>query len=581
MTSLKTNTKTLIKNLPEKIGVYQYFDNKQNLLYVGKAKNIKKRVGSYFTKNKFNLKTKILISKIYDIKYIVVDSEVDALLLENNLIKTHQPKYNIMLKDGKSYTWICINTDAFPKVFKTRKILKDNSEYYGPYMSVNLVNVLLGVFSDFFYDEGWDPFSFLNKKNDFFPKKKYLQIIEKIRKILKGDSNAIIKYLKNKMERHSCKLEFEKAQTVKEHLNYIKTYQSKSTIVSSKISNVDVFAFVSEKKYSYVNYIKIMRGAIVTAYTIELCKRLDEDDVDVLTFAITNIRERFKSRAKHIYCSQQIPSLWDGVRVIVPKIGDKKRLVELGLKNANVVKLEMGKKRLINKEGFQKNRVLEQLKKDLNLKNKPVHIECFDNSNLQGTNAVSSCVVFKEGVPSKKEYRNFNIKNVVGINDFASIEEVVFRRYKRLLKEKRGLPQLIIIDGGKGQLSSAQKSLVKLDLLNKITCVGIAKKLEEIFFVNDAVPLYLNKRSESLKLIQKIRNESHRFAIAHHRKKRSSNLFKTSLDNITGVGEKSIRLLIARFGSIHKIKTAKKKELEKIVGKNKAERILKYYLHFD
>tara|TARA_B110000263_G_scaffold11704_1_gene9903 strand:- start:12246 stop:13973 length:1728 start_codon:yes stop_codon:yes gene_type:complete len=569
----KTSLNSIIKNIPTKPGVYHYYDQGGIVLYIGKAKNLKRRVSSYFSKNHETLKTKILVSKVFDIKCIVVETEIDALLLENNLIKKHQPRYNLLLKDDKSYPWICIKKEEFPRVFQTRKILKDGSEYYGPYTSTNVVSILLDFFSELFYDSGWTPFSYLSRNIKHESKEKYLQLISKIRQILKGDINVITVRLKEKMSGFSEKLDFENAQKIKEKITLLSNYQSKSSIVSSKINNVDVFTITSEKNIAFVNYLKITNGAIIQSHTVEVKKKLSEEDEDILQFVITDLRSRFSSVSKTIFCSNNLNCIWPNTKLIVPKIGDKKKLIALSLRNAKYMQFEKKKQSIIAKEKKQKNNNLSQIKKDLRLKKTPVHIECFDNSNLQGTNPVAACVVFKNGKPSKKDYRQFNIKTIVGPDDFGSMEEVVYRRYQRLLSEKQSLPQLIIVDGGKGQLSSAIKSLKKLKLNGKIAIIGIAKKLEEIYFPNDPIPLYLDKRSPSLKIIQQLRNEAHRFGINHHRRKRIKNNLTSSLDEIKGVGPKTIAVLINHFGSIKNLMNSNISDVEKIVGRAKTKKI--------
>ena len=569
----KTSLNSIIKNIPTKPGVYHYYDQGGIVLYIGKAKNLKRRVSSYFSKNHETLKTKILVSKVFDIKCIVVETEIDALLLENNLIKKHQPRYNLLLKDDKSYPWICIKKEEFPRVFQTRKILKDGSEYYGPYASTNVVSILLDFFSELFYDSGWTPFSYLSRNIKHESKEKYLQLISKIRQILKGDINVITVRLKEKMSGFSEKLDFENAQKIKEKITLLSNYQSKSSIVSSKINNVDVFTITSEKNIAFVNYLKITNGAIIQSHTVEVKKKLSEEDEDILQFVITDLRSRFSSVSKTIFCSNNLNCIWPNTKLIVPKIGDNKKLIALSLRNAKYMQFEKKKQSIIAKEKKQKNNNLSQIKKDLRLKKTPVHIECFDNSNLQGTNPVAACVVFKNGKPSKKDYRQFNIKTIVGPDDFGSMEEVVYRRYQRLLSEKQSLPQLIIVDGGKGQLSSAIKSLKKLKLNGKIAIIGIAKKLEEIYFPNDPIPLYLDKRSPSLKIIQQLRNEAHRFGINHHRRKRIKNNLTSSLDEIKGVGPKTIAVLINHFGSIKNLMNSNISDVEKIVGRAKTKKL--------
>ena len=585
----------LLKIFPQKPGVYQYYDKANKLLYIGKAKNLKKRVASYFNKKQEHGKTRVLVSKIQDIKYIVVGSEMDALLLENNLIKKHQPKYNVALKDGKTYPWICIKNEPFPRIFQTRNVIKDGSSYYGPYVSVRLVKTLLDFFHQLYplrncslnlIDKNIRSAKFKvcleyhignclgpceNKQSD----KEYSIGVEHIKQIIKGDIKSVIQYLETTMRNFSDKMEFEKAQLVKDKIDLLSNYQSKSTIVNPKINNVDVFTILSHEKIAFVNYLKINSGAIVQTQTLELNKKLEETEEELLQLAIVELRQRFKSTSNIIYCSHYLENFLSNLSIIVPKIGDKKKLVDLSLRNAKYMMIELKKQKMNNIIKQDNTRVLEQLQKDLRLINCPRHIECFDNSNIQGAYPVAACVVFKNAKPSKKDYRNFNIKTVAGPDDFASMEEVVYRRYKRLLDENKSLPELIIVDGGKGQLSSAVKSLDKLKLRGKIAIIGIAKRLEEIYFPEDSVPLYLDKRSESLKLIQQLRDEAHRFGISHHRKQRGKDSLGTSLDRIDGIGSKTVEMLITHFGSVKKVMEAKNEELIKLIGKSKAEKIKK------
>jgi excinuclease ABC subunit C len=586
----------LLKLIPNKAGVYQYYDKTENLLYVGKAKNLKKRVSSYFTKKQIHGKTRVLVSKIHDIKYVVVATEMDALLLENNLIKKHQPKYNVMLKDGKTYPWICIKNEHFPRIFQTRNIIKDGSEYFGPYTSVRLVKTLLSFFHQLYPLRNCN--LNLNEKNIASNKFKvcleyhmgnclgpcigeqklseYQIGIEHIKQIIKGDIKSVIQHLKDAMLQYSKGLEYEKAQSVKEKIDLLKNYQAKSTIVNPKINDVDVFTIISDEDTAFVNYLKINSGAIVQAHTMELKKKLEETEEGLLQLAIVEIRQRYNSSSKDIYCSHSLENVWKNLSITIPKIGDKKKLIDLSLRNAKYMQMDY-KKRKINNIARQDNkRILEQLQKDLRMLDRPKHIECFDNSNIQGANPVAACVVFKNARPSKKDYRHFNIKTVVGPDDFASMEEVVYRRYKRLLEEEKELPQLIVIDGGKGQLSSAVKSLDKLKLRGKVAIIGIAKRLEEIYFPGDSVPLYLDKRSESLKLIQQLRDEAHRFGITHHRKQREKDSLGTSLDKIEGIGPKTVELLISHFGSVKKVMEAKKVELIQLIGRAKTDKLINH-----
>ena len=587
------NIQTLLTIIPEKAGVYRYYDKSETLLYVGKAKNLKKRVSSYFHKKQEHGKTKVLVSKIHDIQYVVVPTEIDALLLENNLIKKHQPKYNVALKDGKTYPWICIKNEPFPRIFQTRNVIKDGSVYYGPYTSVRLVKTLLDFFHQLYPLRNCS----LNLTNKNIKAKKfkvcleyhmgncfgpcegkqntdeYQLGIEHIKQIIKGDIKSVTKHLETAMLHFSKKMEFEEAQSVKEKINLLNNYQAKSTIVNPKINDVDVFTILSDGDTAFVNYLKINSGAIIQAHTLELNKKLNETEVELLQLAIIELRQRFKSTSKDIYCSHCLDNVWKDLSITIPKIGDKKKLIDLSLRNAKYMQLDKQKRKINNIERQDNKRILEQLQKDLSLIERPRHIECFDNSNIQGTNPVAACVVFKNARPSKKDYRHYNIKTVVGPDDFASMEEVVYRRYKRLLEEEQPLPELIVIDGGKGQLSSAVKSLDKLKLRGKIAIIGIAKRLEEIYFPGDSVPLYLDKRSESLKLIQQLRDEAHRFSITHHRKQRGKESLGTSLDKIEGIGPKTVELLITHFGSVKKVMEAKKEELEGLIGKSKAEKI--------
>ena len=584
----------ILKLIPNKAGVYQYYDKTENLLYVGKAKNLKKRVSSYFTKKQIHVKTRVLVSKIHDIKYVVVATEMDALLLENNLIKKYQPRYNVMLKDGKTYPWICIKNEPFPRIFQTRNIIKDGSEYFGPYASVRLVKTLLSFFHQLYPLRNCN--LNLNEKNITSNKFKvcleyhmgnclgpcigeqklseYQIGIEHIKQIIKGDIKSVIQHLKAAMLQYSKGLEYEKAQSVKEKIDLLKNYQAKSTIVNPKINDVDVFTIISDEDTAFVNYLKINSGAIVRAHTMELKKKLEETEEALLQLAIVEIRQRYNSSSKNIYCSHSLENVWENLSITMPKIGDKKKLIDLSFRNAKYMQLDYKKRKINNIARKDNNRILEQLQKDLRMLDRPKHIECFDNSNTQGANPVAACVVFKNARPSKKDYRHFNIKTVVGPDDFASMEEIVYRRYKRLLEEEKEIPQLIVIDGGKGQLSSAVKSLDKLNLRGKVAIIGIAKRLEEIYFPGDSVPLYLDKRSESLKLIQQLRDEAHRFGIMHHRNQREKDGLGTSLDKIEGIGPKTVELLITHFGSVKKVMEAKKEELEGLIGKGKAEKVL-------
>ncbi|SFS64047.1 excinuclease ABC subunit UvrC [Lutibacter maritimus] len=585
-----------IKTLPNQPGVYQYYDKNDKILYVGKAKNLKKRVASYFNKTQENGKTRVLVKKIATIKHIVVDTETDALLLENNLIKKYQPRYNVMLKDDKTYPWICIKKERFPRVFLTRNVIKDGSEYYGPYTSVRTAKALLDLIKELYQLRScmFD----LSEKNvetgkykvclDFHignckgaceglqEEEDYINDITAIRNIIKGNFKESIKTFETLMMRFAAEMEFEEAQKIKEKIDLLANYQAKSTVVNPSITNVDVFSIVSDESYSYVNFFKISNGAIIQSHTTEIKKKLDETDKDLLELAIIEIRQRFNSQSTEIYVPFTV-EVGDNIKVTVPKLGDKKRIVDLSLRNAKYYRQEQFKQIKIVDPDRHVNRIMAQMQKDLRLSEEPRHIECFDNSNIQGTNPVAACVVFKDGKPSKKDYRHFNIKTVDGPDDFASMEEVVFRRYKRLQDEEEPLPQLIVIDGGKGQLSSALKSLDVLGLRNKIAIIGIAKRLEEIYYPGDSVPLYLDKKSETLKIIQQLRNEAHRFGITHHRNKRSKSAITNELEEISGIGKQTVVSLLKHFKSAKRVSEASFEDLEKVVGKSKAKRIIDYY----
>lgn len=598
MPKTKEHIAQFLKTLPNSAGVYQYYDKEDAILYVGKAKNLKRRVSSYFHKEHTDYgKTRVLVSKIERIAYIVVASEVDALLLENNLIKKLQPRYNVMLKDDKTYPWICIKKERFPRVFSVRNVVKNGSEYFGPYSSSRAMRVLLELIKQL-YPLRSCTFN-LSQENiengnfkvclDYHIKKclgaceskqseeDYNQSIAEIRSILKGNTRTIIQPLKEQMQTYAASLEFEKAQEIKEKLDALENYQSKSTVVSPSIHNVDVFTVLSDTDSAYINYFKIVNGAIIQSHNLEIKKKLAEADEDLLTMAVIEIREKFHSNTKEIILNKSITSPWEEVSFHVPQRGDKKALVDLSLRNAQYMRQEKLKKIQILDPERHIKRVLEQLQKDLRLSELPVQIECFDNSNIQGTNPASACVVFKNAKPSKKDYRHFNIKTVEGPDDFASMEEVVYRRYKRLKEENQPFPQLIIIDGGKGQLSSSLKALDKLQLRGVIAIVGIAKRLEEIYFPGDSVPLYIDKRSESLKLIQHLRNEAHRFSLAHHRNRRSKSGLHSELDDISGIGPKSKIDLLKKFKSIKRIKEASKTELTELLGQSKAQKLMKYF----
>ena len=593
---MSTSLEIQLKTLPDSPGVYQYYDKEDKILYVGKAKNLKKRVASYFTKTHENAKTRILVKKIVTIKHIVVNTETDALLLENNLIKKYQPRYNIMLKDDKTYPWICIKKERFPRVFMTRIVIKDGSEYFGPYTSVRTVKVLLDLIRELYplrtckYDLSKEKIDAGKYKvcleyhlgnckgpcENFQSEVNYNEAIKAIRNIVKGNFKESLEKFQEMMMGFAEKMEFEEAQKVKEKLDLLSNYQAKSTIVNPSINNVDVFSIISDESYGYVNFFKIANGSIIQSHTTEIKKKLDETDAEILSLAIVEIRQRFNSMSKEVYVPFKV-DLGDTVKVTVPKLGDKKRIIELSERNAKYYRQEQFKQIKIADPDRHVKRIMAQMQKDLRLSEEPRHIECFDNSNIQGTHPVAACVVFKDGKPSKKEYRHYNIKTVEGPNDFASMEEVVFRRYKRLLAEDEPLPQLIVIDGGKGQLSSALKSLDLLGLRGKIAIIGIAKRLEEIYYPGDPIPMYLDKKSESLKIIQFLRNEAHRFGITLHRNKRSKSAIQSELEQIPAIGKQTITSLLRKFKSAKRVKNATFEELKAVVGDARAKKVFKYF----
>lgn len=592
----ETSLEIQIKTLPHQPGVYQYFDTEGRIIYVGKAKDIKKRVSSYFNKNHDYGKTRVLVKNITSVKHIVVETENDALLLENNLIKKYRPKYNVLLKDDKSYPWICVKKERFPRIFPTRRVIKDGSEYFGPYTSMKTVKTLLGLIKGLYqlrtcnYDLSEAKIEAGKYKvcleyhlgnckgacEGYETEEEYHSNIIAIREILKGNFKDSLQQFREQMKQHAEQMQFEDAQKIKEKLEILENYQAKSTIVNPKISNVDVFSIVSDETYAYVNFLQLSYGSIIRSHTLELKKKLQESDLTLLELAITEIRQRFNSRSRELYVPFNV-NLGDELKITIPKLGDKKSILDLSLRNAKYYRMDKFKQVKLVDPDRHANRIMAQMKADLRLSEEPRHIECFDNSNIQGTNPVAACVVFKNGKPSKKEYRNFNIKTVVGPDDFASMEEVVYRRYKRLLEEDQPLPQLIIIDGGKGQLSSSLKSLDVLGLRGKIAIIGIAKRLEELFYPDDPIPLYLDKKSETLKIIQQLRNEAHRFGIEHHRNRRSKGALTTELENIPGVGEQTIVDLMKSFKTVKRIGNAKLDELEAVVGVSRADKIYNYY----
>jgi len=583
--------------LPSEPGVYRYYDKKGEILYVGKAKNLKNRVLSYFNKSQIGYKTRMMVSKIVRLETTVVNSEYDALLLENNLIKEYQPFYNILLKDDKSYPWICIKKEPFPRIFLTRNVIKDGSEYYGPYAKVKQAKTLIEVIKNIYklrtcslnlapekIKEGkYKVCLEYHIKNCAGPcegletEEEYAQKLNAIRGIIKGEFKAAREYLEAEMYNYAAKLEFENAQQSKEKLQILENYQTHTTIVSSNISDVDVFGIISDDAAAYVNYFKIKNGSIIQSYTTEIKKMLDETDEEILEEALIEIRNKFNSTSTEIFLPFHLNIEIPHVKLIVPKLGDKKRIVELSEKNAMEYRVEKLKQVQIVDPERHTNRIMAEMKKLLRLPEEPRHIEGFDNSNIQGTNPVSACVVFKDGKPSKADYRIFHVKTVEGPNDFATMEEVIYRRYSRLLDEGEPLPQLILIDGGKGQLSSAVKSLKLLGLYGKISIIGIAKRLEEIFFPEDPVPLYLDKKSETLKVLQRVRDESHRFGVKHHRTRRKNSTIKSELEEIPGVGEKTIQQLLSKLKSVKRIKEASLETLEEILGKSKAKAVWEHF----
>ncbi len=591
--------KKISDGLPKQPGVYKFIDTSDVVLYVGKAKNLKNRLSSYFGERKHRShKTRTMVKNAHHIEFTIVETETDALLLENTLIKKLQPRYNVMLKDGKSYSYICIKKERFPRVFMTRRAIKDGSTYFGPYTSRHQLKTILEMIKNLFplrtctYNLSEEnikkgkfkvcleyhikncigPCEGLEKEEDYNEK------IRQIKNMLKGNFGAVKSHFKEKMEIHAANLDFEKAQLIKEKLTAFEDYQGKSTVVSTTIQDVDIFNIASDEDFAYVNYLKVINGAIINSFTMEMTKNLDDDEHDLLAFVIPVFREKFNSIAKEVIVPEEVLLTDKSINLLIPKIGDKKKLLDLSFKNVKYFLLQKQKEKIarLNKQ-TPAERILRTLQSDLQMDELPIHLECFDNSNIQGAYPVASCVVFRNAKPAKRDYRHFHIKTVEGPNDFASMEEVVYRRYKRLLDEGKSLPQLVIIDGGKGQLSSAMNSINALNLSKKITVIGIAKKLEEIFFPEDPIPIYINKKSESLKLIQQARNEAHRFAINFHRDARSRNFTSTELRDIPGIGEKTAEKLLTHFKSVKKIKLASVEELENIAGKNITAKLLQYF----
>ena len=593
------SVKDLVKLLPEHPGVYQYYNKEGRIIYVGKAKNLRKRVSSYFSKEHSDRKTKILVRQIADIRHIVVETEEDALLLENNLIKKYQPRYNILLKDDKSYPWICVKNETFPRVFYTRKLIRDGSIYFGPYTSVAMVKTLLEIIKQLFTIRNCN----LNLSEHNIQKGKYkvcleyhiknclgpcegfqyesgyLSEINQVKEILKGNLSSVFEYLNDKMRGFSADYRYEEAAMIKEKIKILEGYRSKSAIFSASLTNIEAISFAEDPKSAFVNYLKVVNGAIVQSHNFEIKKRLNEAKEDLMGFAIAEVRQIIGSgESIELLVPFKVDVQLKKTIITVPIRGDKKKLLDFSERNAKFYRLEKLKSESVKSPEMRLERLMLQMKSDLRLSDPPVHIECFDNSNIQGDSAVAACVVFKNGKPSKSDYRHFNIKTVVGANDFASMEEIIYRRYSRLLDENQSLPQLIVIDGGKGQLGSALNSLSRLGLVGKISVIGIAKRLEEIFYPGDPLPLYLDKNSETLKVLQYLRNEAHRFGITFHRSKRSNKFLNSELDAISGVGERTKEKLLKAFGSIEQIKRASLLELEAIVG-NKAKILTEYFEH--
>ncbi|HLN52368.1 MAG TPA: excinuclease ABC subunit UvrC [Lentimicrobium sp.] len=588
----------ILKTLPGLPGVYQYYDKEGNLIYVGKAKNLKKRVCSYFNKDtSLAGKIRVMVSRIADIKWIVVKSEFDALLLENNLIKEYKPRYNVMLKDDKTYPWIVIKNEPFPRVFSTRNVVRDGSEYFGPYASGKMMHTLLDLIRQL-YPRRTCTLN-LTEKNIQAGKFKvcleyhignclapcvgkqthddYMVNIRNIRDIIKGNISQVRNQLNDLMKKYASEFKFERAQMLKERIEILDRYQSKSTVVNPAISNVDVYSLSQDEQSGYVNFLKVVNGAIIQSHTIEIKKKLDESAVELLSIAIGDLYIRFESEAREIIVPVKPDFEIPGVTFTIPQRGDKKQLLELSERNAKYYQLDKQRQKELVDPDRRTNRILETIKKDLRLKELPSHIECFDNSNIQGSYPVAAMVVFRNAKPEKKDYRHFNIKTVEGPNDFASMEEVIFRRYRRLLDEGCELPQLVIIDGGKGQLSSAMLSIEKLGLQDKIQLIGIAKRLEELYFPGDPLPLHLDKKSETLRVIQQMRDEAHRFGITHHRKRREKGTIKTALNEIEGIGPATAQILLRNFKSVKKIRESNIEELEAVIGKSRAKLVFEHY----
>jgi len=592
------NLLPVLKSIPHNPGVYLYLDNTGKIIYVGKAKDLQKRVSSYFGKVHSG-KLRVLVRRIADIRFVVTGSETDALLLENNLIKQHQPRYNVMLKDDKSFPWICITNEAFPRIFPTRNLIRNGSEYFGPYASVRMMNTLLELIRQLYpvrscrlpltirsiaeekfktcleYHLGncKGPCVGLQKQED------YLEMIEAIREIIKGNMVMVVKQLRDSMMKFASEMEFEKAQRVKEKIELLEKYRSKSTIVNPRISNVDVCSIIDGEEMAWINYLRVVQGAVIQSHSVEIKKKLEETPQDLLMLALLDIRQRFGSESPEVVLPFDPGFALEGVSYLIPKRGDKKQLLELSERNARHFRLEMEKQRMLADPERHQRRVLQQLKDDLRLPQIPEVIECFDNSNFQGDYPVAAMVQFVKAKPNKQEYRHFNIKTVEGPDDFASMQEIVFRRYSRLNLENKTLPQLIVVDGGKGQLSAAVTALDQLRLRGKISIIGIAKRLEEIYFPDDPLPVYIDKRSESLRLIQQMRDEAHRFGITHHRKRFEKGLIKTVLTEIDGIGFQTAQKLLWKFKSVKNISKQSVESLSEVIGKAKAEIVAGYFIN--
>lgn len=597
MKEVSESISAIVRSLPNKPGVYRYYDKNGKIIYIGKAKNLKKRVSSYFNKEHDSGKLRVLVKKIADVQFIVTETELDALLLENNLIKKFQPRYNVMLKDDKTYPWLCIKNEPFPRVFSTRHVINDGSEYFGPYASVKMMNTLLDIIRQLYplrtcsynltarniekkkfkvclqYHIGncLGPCERLQTEED------YMETLDQVRNLIKGNLNKVIENLKKIMKNYAKELQFEKAQQVKEKIEILEKYKSKSVIVNPRINNVDVVSVLDAGDVAYVNYLKVVQGSVMQSHTVEVKKKLDETQEEILVLAMTDLRQRFESTSKEIILPFKVSFPAEEIKITIPQRGEKKQLLELSQRNAWYFKMERTKQQELVDPERHSRRILEKMKTDLRMPVLPEIIECFDNSNIQGAYPVASMVQFVNAKPRKNEYRHFNIKTVEGPNDFASMEEIIMRRYGRLLNEDKELPQLIIVDGGKGQLSAAVKSLKVLGLYGKITIMGIAKKLEELYVPEDPVPLYLDKRSETLRVIQQLRDEAHRFGITHHRKRREKGTIKTELNAIKGIGPDTAQKLLRKFKSVKKIRKLDENSLVRVIGKSKATIVVQYF----